>query len=40
MNYENHKMWRIAESLFPDKRPEDLTTEEKSEVLNCYMDLY
>jgi len=40
MQYEHHKVWKIALKLFPDKRPQDLTTEERTEVLNIYMDFY
>ena len=40
MEYEPHKVWKIALNIFPDKRPEDLTKEEKQEVLNIYNDNY
>jgi|TARA_B110000914_G_scaffold199468_1_gene190543 hypothetical protein len=40
MEYKNHKLWRIAESLFPDKRPEELTDEERRKVINVYEDHY
>lgn len=40
MQFENHKVIRIALSLFPDKKPESLTSSEKQEVINIYMDLY
>jgi hypothetical protein len=38
MEYEPHKVWKIALNMFPNKRPEDLTPKEKQEVLNTYND--
>jgi len=40
MQYEPFRVRKIALNLFPDKRPEDLTEEERREVLDIYMDNY